>query len=265
MKTLSWSSVLAMGLVLAVGGAQAAMMQTSGGQSAQEMTTSHAVVTAPAAASGASHPVFIGRGAGFEGQPSPATQFAHPGHTVVHPQPAPVMNFGPRQADFRHGGHFGHGRDFDHDRFAHHRHLICVFVNGAPCWYPVYTAYPYYYDAPAPIMSSGVDYSSDGGGGYVPSADTTSDTQAASDYGDVGASWGQDLRREVVTWDQFVAYLKAYIVTAPPSAQADFREAFISTYRINGAAAYDKAAADAAGNPSQPSGPKIITMPRPGT
>ena len=112
-------------------------------------------------------------------------------------------------------------------------------------------------------MSSGGDYSSDGGGGYVPPMDTTSDTQAASDYGDVGASWGQDLRREVVTWSQFVAYLKAYIVTATPSEQADFREAFISTYRINGAAAYDKAAADAAGNPPQPSGPKIITMPSP--
>jgi hypothetical protein len=91
-----------------------------------------------------------------------------------------------------------------------------------------------------------------------------SNTQVASDYGDVGASWGQDLRREVATWDQFVAYLKAYIVTAPPSAQADFREAFISTYRINGAAAYDKAATEAAGNaPQQPAGPKIITMPPP--
>ncbi|MGA2140088.1 MAG: hypothetical protein ABSH14_14615 [Verrucomicrobiia bacterium] len=263
MKTLSWSGVLAMGLVLAVGGAQAAMMQNSGGPSAQQMTTSRGVETAPAA-SGVSHPVFIGRGAGFEGQPSPAAQFAHPGHTIVHPQPARVMNFGPRQGDFRHGGRFGHGRGFDRDRFAYHRHFICVFVNGAPCWYPVYTAYPYYYDAPTPIMSSTADYGSDGGGGYVPPVDTTSDTQTASDYGDVGASWGQDLRREVVTWNQFVAYLKAYIVTAPPSAQADFREAFISAYRINGAAAYDKAAADAAGNPSQqPSGPKIITLPSP--
>jgi hypothetical protein len=92
-----------------------------------------------------------------------------------------------------------------------------------------------------------------------------SDTQAASDYGDVGARWGQDLRREVVTWDQFVAYLRAYIVTAPPSAQAGFREAFISTYRINGAAAYDKAAAEAADNPSQPAGPKIITLPPTGS
>ena len=111
-----------------------------------------------------------------------------------------------------------HGGGFDHDHFAYHRHLICVFVNGAPCWYPVYTAYPYYYDAPSPVMSSSADYSSDSG--YVPPMDT-SNTQAASDYGDLGLSWGQDLRREVVTWDQFVAYLRASIVTAPPSAPAD--------------------------------------------
>ena len=262
MKALSWSSILAMGLVLAVGGAQAAMMQTSGGQSAQQLTTSRGVETAPAT-SGASHPVFIGRGAGFEGQPSPAAQFAHPGHTIVHPQAARVMNFGPRQGDVHRGERFGRGGDFDHDRFGHHRHLICVFVNGAPCWYPVYTAYPYYpyyYDSPPPVMSSSADYSSDDG--YAPPMDPST-TQAASDYGDIGASWGQDLRREVATWDQFVAYLKAYIVTATPSAQADFREAFISTYRINGAAAYDKAAAEAAGNPPQPPGPKIITMPSP--
>ena len=59
---------------------------------------------------------------------------------------------------------------------------------------------------------------------------------------------GQDLRREVATWNQFVAYLKAYIVTAPAfAAQAGFREAFISAYRLNGATAYDKAAAEVPG------------------
>jgi hypothetical protein len=66
------------------------------------------------------------------------------------------------------------------------------------------------------------------------------------------------------TWDQFVAYLKAYVVTAPASSQADFREAFINAYRLNGAAAYDKAAAEAAGIPPvPPPGPKIIIMPPP--
>ena len=135
-------------------------------------------------------------------------------------------------------------------------------MNGVPCWYPFYTAYPYYYDTSAPVTYGGPDYPSDAG--YAPPMDPGT-SQAASDYGDVGTSWGQDLRREVVTWDQFVAYLKAYIVTAPPAAQADFREAFVGAYRINGAAAYDKAAAEAAGNSSQPSGPKVITMPSPGS
>ena len=84
------------------------------------------------------------------------------------------------------------------------------------------------------------------------SVDDSDTTQGRSQYSDLGTSWGQDLRREVATWDQFVAYLRAYIVTAPPSAQADFREAFVSAYRINGAAAYDKAAAEATGIPPAP-------------
>jgi hypothetical protein len=260
MKTLSLSGLVVMGLALAVGEAQAAMMQSSGDLSPQQLTTSGHVTTAPAS-SRVSQP-FVGQGYGFQGQPSTAAQFAQPGHTVVHPQPAPVANFTPRHDDphHDHGGHFGHGGDFDRDRFSHHRHFIVVFVNGAPCWYPVWTAYPYYY-APAPIVSSGADYPLDGG--YAPPMDAGT-SQATSDYGDAGVSWGQDLRREIVTWDQFVAYLKAYIVTALPSAQADFREAFIGAYHINGAAAYDKAAADAAGNPPQASGPKIITMPSSG-
>jgi hypothetical protein len=259
MKALRLGGLLAMGLVLAVGAAQAAMMQSSGGLSAQQLTTSGRVTTAPAS-SGVSPAVFIGHGAGFEGQPSPAAQFAHPGHTIIHPQAARVMNFVPRQGDAHFAGRFARGAGFDHDRFLRHRRSIVVFVNGVPCWYPVYTAYPSYYDVPPPVTYSSADYPADGG--YVPPTDT-GPAQAGADYGDVGMSWGQDLRREVVTWDQFVAYLKAYIVTAPPSAQADFREAFIGAYRINGDAAYDKAAAEAAGNLPQPSGPKIITMPSP--
>jgi hypothetical protein len=73
------------------------------------------------------------------------------------------------------------------------------------------------------------------------------------------------LRREVVTWDQFVAYLKAYVVTADPASQADFREAFINAYRLNGAAAYDKGSLEAAGDSTQPQGPKVITVPPSGS
>src|ERR1017187_1590942 len=256
MKTLSLSGLAVLGLVLAAGQAQAAMVQSSGGGSAQQMTTSGYAMGADKS-SGTSQP-FLGQGYGFQGHPSAAAQFAQPGHSIIHAQPAPVMNFGPRQGDTHHAGHFIHGTGFDHDHFGHHRHLIVVFVNGTPCWYPFYTAYPYYDDTPSPIGSTIADYPLDGG--YAPPMDPGA-AQPASDYSDLGASWGQDLRREIVTWDQFVAYLKAYVVTAPPSAQADFREAFIGTYRINGAAAYDKAASEAVGNSPQASGPKIITMP----
>jgi len=93
----------------------------------------------------------------------------------------------------------------------------------------------------------------------VSSATDTGAAQAAPSYGDLGWGWGQDLRRDIVTWDQFVAHLRTYIVTAPPAAQADFREGFISSYGVNGAAAYDKAAAQAAGTPAQK--PKVINMP----
>jgi len=242
MKRVFWSSLLAVGLVLAIRDAQAGMMQSTGGNSPQQFTSS-----------GGTQPVFIGRGYGFEGQPTPMAQFAQPGHSIVHALPTSNQNVGFHEGDSRRAGDFGHRADFDHDRF-HHHHSIVVFVNGAACWYPFYSAYPYSYDVPPPVAYNS-DANSPSDSGYVPPVDTS-----GSDYSDVGTSWGQDLRREVATWNQFVAYLKAYIVTAPPSAQGDFREAFINAYHINGAAAYDKAAAEAAGNSSQSQGPKVITI-----
>jgi hypothetical protein len=144
---------------------------------------------------------------------------------------------------------------------------VVIFVNGAPFWYPVYTLYPYGYNAP-PDTSTGPDtYPADDG--YVPAINSSGDdsgpTQADLQYSDLGASWGQDLRRDIATWDQFIGYLKVYIVTAPAWAQADFREAFIDAYGLNGAAAYDKATTEAAGVPNAPGplGPKIITYPPP--
>lgn len=271
MKALSLSNLLAIGLALAAGEVRAGMMQSSGGNWQQQFTSTGQGMTARQS-SGNSQPAFIGRGYGFEGQPTPAAQFAQPGHSIIRAQPASNHDVGSHQNDSRHMGgfghemRFGHGTGFDQNHFRHHqRNSIVVFVNGTPCWYPVYTAYPYSVDVLPPIESSGANYNSDSG--YVPPMDTgatdAGPAQTAPTFGDLGASWGQDLRRDVVTWSQFVDYLKTYIVAAPPQAQADFREAFISAYRINGTAAYDKAAVEAAGNPPQPQGPKIITMPPP--
>ena len=150
---------------------------------------------------------------------------------------------------------FHHDGDSAH-RGSHRRRtsLIVVYVDGAPYWYPVDTAYPYYYNAPlAPTYDSGYSDNS----GYVPMVDDNSggsgQDQGNSNYADVGREWAQDLRREVATWDQFVDYLRSYIVGAPPAAQADFREAFIDSYGVNGAAAYDKGASQAAKLTSPPS------------
>ena len=188
-------------------------------------------------------------------------QFEHPGHTIIHPQPFPTRNFSSRQGGFRRVNAFGRGAGFD--GFHRHRNFILVFVNGAPFWYPVYTDYPYYYDTPPPVTDDSAYYTADNS--YVPPMDTsatdTGTVQTAPDYSELGASWGQDLRRQIVTWDQFVAYLKAYVVTATPDSQADFREAFINAYHLNGAVAYDKASLKAIGDSPQPQGPKVITMP----
>jgi hypothetical protein len=130
---------------------------------------------------------------------------------------------------------------------------VVVYVGGAPYWYPFYTAYPYYYEAPPTMVYENTS--------YVPPVDPGAGgdlVQPSPSYGELGQQWGQDLRREIVTWDEFVDYVRTYIVIAPPEAQAEFREAFIASYGINGTAAYDKAAEQAAQPSAQ--GPKIINM-----
>jgi hypothetical protein len=157
------------------------------------------------------------------------------------------------------GGHVVSGRDYGRNYYYRRGHGGVVPVYG-------YGYYPYGYEVPVDTSSSAV--SDTPYNGYVPAADSSAansgTAQGTSEYSDLGASWGQDLRRAVATWDQFVAYLKAYIVTAPAWAQEDFREAFINAYQLNGAPAYDKAAAEAAGiSPAPPPGPKILSFPPP--
>ena len=189
----------------------------------------------------------------------PSGVISHADPTVVQPPILSGQNFMGRQTDVRRfGGDFRRDGNFRRGDFRHGRRssFIVVYVNGAPCWYPVYTAYPYYYDArPAVVYDNA---------GYVPLGEEGG-VQAAPSYGEVGRQWGQDLRRDVVAWDQFVDYLRVYIINADPAAQADFREAFIASYGINGAAAYDKAADQAAqtassSTPSSSQGPKIIDL-----
>jgi hypothetical protein len=241
MKRVSMGKILEIGLAVVVAGSRA---------NANEWPKHNSPQAAGSWA--ASGMPLVANGNGVGAQPTQLAQFQQPGHSIIQAQPTTTRALGPVAVDPA--------------RVHGHRHIIVVFANGVPLWYPVYTYYPYGYDIPV-NMSSSTAYTSDEG--YVPATESsTADSgagQGSSEYSDLGASWGQDLRREIGTWDQFVAYLRAYIVTAPAPAQADFREAFISAYRLNGATAYDKAAAEAAGVPSAspPSGPKIITMPPP--
>jgi len=259
MKTLFWGALLAGWLALAVGEVRGGAMY-AGANGSQQFNG--------ATSSGVSQQPFIGRGYGFEGNPTPMAQFAQPGHSIVRTSQSSNQDQGNHHGGFHSATSFGHRGDFGHDHFGHHRHSIVVFVNGAPFWYPAYTDYPCYYGGPPPVVSSSAVDTTDSDSAPPPDYGGTDsgNAQPSSDYSDLGASWGQDLRREVTTWDQFVAYLKAYIIMASPPDQVAFREAFINAYRINGAAAYDKAAVEAAGAPTPPpppTGPKIITMPPP--
>jgi len=158
---------------------------------------------------------------------------------------------GDRAGDFRGRGFLG--------RHGHRSNFVIVYVNGVACWYPFYTAYPYYYDEPlAPTYDSGYYDSGASSAPYVDEGAGGGTVEVAPTYGDLGQEWAQDLRREVATWDDFVDYLGKYIIVAAPEAQAEFREAFIASYGINGAAAYDKAADQAAQSVSQ--GPKVINV-----
>ncbi len=121
----------------------------------------------------------------------------------------------------------------------------------ASSYYP-YSDYPYYSSYPS------YSYYGDnllGGGSYgdtTLSGDTTSPsatTQAAqptlpataSSTYLVGFNWGQDLRRDKVTWDQFVDYVQNDLLQGPASAALDFHRGFVVGYGTNGEAAFAKA------------------------
>jgi hypothetical protein len=84
----------------------------------------------------------------------------------------------------------------------------------------------------------------------------------------LGEHWGQDLRREVVTWDQFVAYVHDRVATADAVEREEFRRGFVAGYGINAASAFAKALASpapaaAAATNAEPAAP--AARPRPDT
>jgi hypothetical protein len=152
-------------------------------------------------------------------------------------------HFGPsggfRQPGIRHDGFFDRDHDFDH----HHRFFGrgFFFDFGFPFYYYPYSAY--YYDYPPPYY---YDYYDNGPVYYYPSpsyygSGSYSVPVDSRTYLVLGHDWAKDLRLDIVTWDQFVAYVKTNIVNAPAGARDDFRRGFISGYGENGDDAFTKA------------------------
>jgi hypothetical protein len=139
--------------------------------------------------------------------------------------------FGPR-GDFG-GQHIElHGRHFDHHFF--HGCGVVIFAYGVPYYY--YPDYGYYDLGPySPADSSTV---------YTTASDTQTDQYTNPDtdsYYQPGYQWGGELKQYHVTLDQFVAYLKSYILSASPVQQAAFRSGFVAHFGADGQAMYDQA------------------------
>jgi hypothetical protein len=61
------------------------------------------------------------------------------------------------------------------------------------------------------------------------------------DYWQLGRDWGQGLRRDVVTFDQFIALVAQRIVDAPEVLRHRFREGFETGYGQHAYEAFHKA------------------------
>ena len=134
-------------------------------------------------------------------------------------------------------GGFGDRRVFRGGLFEHgcgHGHGVVVFAYGVPYFY--YPDYGYYdsasYYAPGPSTE------------YTPDPDTQTEqyaNQDADSYYQPGYQWGGELKLYHVTMDQFVAYLKSYILSASPVQQAAFRTGFVAHFGADGQTLYDQA------------------------
>jgi hypothetical protein len=131
------------------------------------------------------------------------------------------------------GRHFElHGRHFDH-HFFHGRGVV-IFAYGVPYYY--YPDYGYYDLGPYSPADSSM--------GYTAGTDTPTQPYADQDldsFYEPGYQWGGELKLYHVTMDQFVAYLKSYILSASPVQQAAFRSGFVAHFGADGQSMYDQA------------------------
>ena len=103
---------------------------------------------------------------------------------------------------------------------------------------------PYYYYPDYGYYDLGPYSAADSSMGYTAAMDTQSEPyvpQDADSYYQPGFQWGGELKLYHVTIDQFVAYLKSYILSASPVQQAAFRSGFVAHFGGDGQAMYDQA------------------------
>lgn len=116
---------------------------------------------------------------------------------------------------------------------------VVVFVAGVPyCSYPDYGYSDNGSGDPVPYYApdSSTEYTSD------PGAQTEESTNQDTDsYYQPGSQWGGEMKLYHVTMDQFVTYLKSYILGASPVQQAAFRSGFVAHFGADGQALYDQA------------------------
>ena len=216
-----------LGLIVAGSSAYAQRVVSGGGTGRGESGfVEHA---RPASFHGGSAPVNIGAPRGFSRSSFVGDRSS--GNHRVYFRPG---DFGDHRV-FR-GGLFDHG-------YGHGRGVV-VFAYGVPYyWYP--SSYDYTdsgYDGPAPVYAA--EAATDTSAEYTTDPDTQTEEYSNQDtdaYYQPGYQWGGELKLFHVTIDQFVTYLKAYILSASPVQQAAFRSGFVAHFGPQGQGIYDQA------------------------
>ncbi len=103
--------------------------------------------------------------------------------------------------------------------------------------YP-YPPYPLYYPT-YPVYSGNNDNSGYSYPPYQPPVSRAAPPTSSAFQ--LGHDWGQDVRSDIVTWDQFVAYVRQNLLSASATDRDEFRRGFVSSYGTNGETAFDKA------------------------
>jgi hypothetical protein len=112
------------------------------------------------------------------------------------------------------------------DRFAFSWGFFFPLYYPRYTYYEPYTYYPRYYYYP-------YDY----GTAYTTRYVYTQPAQPG--YEELGGMWAAGLLRGDYTWEMFINYVKAYILSAPVDSRDRFRHGFVVAYGADGIAAYD--------------------------